>query len=116
MTANPPMTSRFQGFRCLDGAKLAVHGGHTERLTKKDGEAFYACFIEARLGGTFGSALFDFMRQRGIATVTLPITYRDSNNCWFQTDVILERDVEKPAASDLAGNRNGFPISGREKR
>ena len=25
----------------------------------------------------------------------MPITYRDSNNNWFQTDVMLERDVQK---------------------
>ncbi len=43
-------------------ARLVFHGGQTERLTTTDGEAFYPCFIEARLGGTFGSGLFDFMQ------------------------------------------------------
>lgn len=78
-----------------DGTKLVFHNGHTERLTKTDGEAFYPAFSEARLGGTFGSGLFDFLREQGIPSITLPITYRDSNNNWFQTDVILERDVQK---------------------
>jgi hypothetical protein len=78
-----------------DGTKLVFHCGHTERLTKSDGEAFYPAFLEARLGGTFGSGLFDFMRQRGIPSITVPITYRDSYNNWFQTDITLERDVEK---------------------
>lgn len=78
-----------------DGTKLVFHRGHTERLSKNDGEAFYPAFLEARLGGTFGSALFDFMRERGIPSITVAITYRDSNNNWFQTDVIFERDVQK---------------------
>jgi hypothetical protein len=108
----PAYDITISGVPLSDGAKLAVHGGHTERLTKNDGEAFYACFIEARLGGTFGSALFDFMRQRGIATVTLPITYRDSNNYWFQTDVTLERDVEKPGGLRLGWQQKRIPNHG----
>jgi hypothetical protein len=47
-----------------DGTKLVFHRGHTERLTKSDGEAFYPAFLEAKLGGTFGSGLFDFMREQ----------------------------------------------------
>jgi hypothetical protein len=78
-----------------DGAKLEFHRGHTERLTKSDGEAFYPAFVAMKLGGTFGSGLFDFMRERGILSVTVPITYRDFSNNWFQTDITLERDVEK---------------------
>lgn len=79
-----------------DGAKLAFHRSHTERLTNSDGEAFYPAFLEMGLGGIiFGSGLFDFMRERGVPSITVPITYRDSNNNWFQTDVTLERDVQK---------------------
>ena len=85
----------IQSIQLADGTKLVFHRGHTERLTKTDGEAFYPAFLEARLGGTFGSGLFDFMRERGIPSITGPITYRDSNNNWFQTDVTLERDVQK---------------------
>lgn len=48
-----------------------------------------------RLGGIFGSGLFDFMRERGIVSITVPITYRDSSDNSFQTDVTLERDVQK---------------------
>ncbi len=78
-----------------DGAKLEFHRGHTERLAKTDGEAFYPAFVGMKLGGTFGSGLFDFMRERGIQRLTVPITYRDFADNWFQTDVTLERDVEK---------------------
>ena len=84
-----------------DGARLDFHHSHTERLTKNDGEAFYPCFIEAKLGGTFGSGLFDFMRERGIKALTVPITYRDFGNCWFQSDITLTRDVEKPGGLRL---------------
>lgn len=49
-----------------DGAKLEFHRGHTERLTKTDGEAFYPAFVAMKLSGTFGSGLFDFMRERGV--------------------------------------------------
>ncbi len=92
-----------------DGAKLAFHGGQTERLTKRDGEAFYPAFLEARLGGTFGSALFDFMRERGIPSITVPITYRDSNNNWFQTDVTFERDVQKSGGLRLGWAQKRIP-------
>jgi hypothetical protein len=85
----------IHNIQLADGTKLVFHRGHTERLSKNDGEAFYPAFLEARLGGTFGSALFDFMRKRGIPSITVPITYRDSNNNWFQTDVTFERDVQK---------------------
>jgi hypothetical protein len=78
-----------------DDAKLEFHSGHTERLAKTDGEAFYPAFVGMKLGGTFRSGLFDFMRERGVQRLTVPITYRDSANNWFQTDVTLERDVEK---------------------
>ena len=78
-----------------EGGKLTFHSGHTERLTKNDGEAFYPAFVEMRLGGIFGSGLFDFMRERGVASITVPIRYRDSNNNWYQTDVTFERDVQK---------------------
>jgi len=66
-----------------DGTKLVFYRGHTERLTETDGEVFYPAFLEMRLGGTFGSGLFDFMRERGIPSITVPITYRDSSNNWF---------------------------------
>ena len=78
-----------------DGAKLEFHRGHTERLAKTDGEAFYSAFVGMKLGGTFGNGLFDFMRERGVQRLTVPITYRDFANNWFQTDITLERDVEK---------------------
>ena len=92
-----------------DGTKLVFHRGHTERLTKSDGEAFYPAFLEARLGGTFGSGLFDFMRERGIPSITVPITYRDSNNNWFQTDVTLERDVQKSGGLRLGWTQKRIP-------
>jgi pyrimidine deaminase RibD-like protein len=85
----------IHSIQLADGTKLVFHRGHTERLARTDGEAFYPAFLEARLGGTFGSALFDFMRERGTPSITVPITYRDSDNNWFQTDVTLERDVQK---------------------
>jgi hypothetical protein len=92
-----------------DGIKLVFHRGHTGRLTKSDGEAFYPAFLEGRLGGTFGSGLFDFMREGGIASITVPITYRDYNNNWFQTDVILERDVQKSGGLRLGWTQKQIP-------
>ena len=86
----------------IEGGRFAVHHGHTERLTKGDGESFYPCFIDMRLGGTsFGSGLFDFMRERHIPALTVPITYRDADNRWFQTDIAITRDVEKPGGLRL---------------
>src|SRR5260370_20079086 len=98
----PAYDITISGARLPDGARLAIHRGHTERLTKNDGEAFYPCFIDMKLGGTFGSGLFDFMRERGLSILTVPITYRDSGNCWFQTDITLERDVEKSGGLRLS--------------
>jgi hypothetical protein len=92
-----------------DGTKLVFHRGHTERLTKTDGEAFYPAVLEARLGGTFGSALFNFMRERGIPSITVPITYRDSDNNWFQTDVTFERDVQKSGGLRLGWTQKRIP-------
>jgi pyrimidine deaminase RibD-like protein len=93
----------------VDGAKLYFHHGHTERLTKNDGEVFYPAFIEMKLGGTFGSGLFDFMRERGIDALTVPITYRDFGNHWFQTDITLMRDVEKSGGLRLGWSQKQIP-------
>jgi pyrimidine deaminase RibD-like protein len=98
-----------------DGTKLVFHRGHTERLSKNDGEAFYPVFLEARLGGTFGSALFDFMRERGIPSVTVPITYRDSDNNWFQTDITFDRDVQKSGGLRLGWKQKRIPHPDSEK-
>lgn len=92
-----------------DGARLEFHGGHTERLTKNDGEAFYPAFVAMKLGGTFRSGLFDFMRERGVTRLTVPITYRDSGNNWFETDVTLERDVEKSGGLRLGWTQKKIP-------
>jgi hypothetical protein len=92
-----------------DGARLEFHRGHTERLTKSDGEAFYPCFIEMKLGGSFGRGLFDFMRERGIKSLTVPIRYKDFANDWFQTDVTLERDVEKSGGLRLGWTQKRIP-------
>ena len=92
-----------------DGARLEFHRGHTERLSKSDGEAFYPAFVAMKLGGTFGDGLFDFMRERGIRRLTAPITYRDSGSNWFQTDVTLERDVEKQGGLRLNWKRKRIP-------
>ena len=92
-----------------DGAKLAFHRGQTERLTKSDREAFYPAFVETKLGGIFGSGLFDFMRERAIPSITLPIMYRDSSNNWFQTDVTFERDVQKSGGLRLGWKQKRIP-------
>lgn len=94
-----------------DGAKLTFHCGQTERLTKNDGEAFYPAFVEMRLGGIFGSGLFDFMRERGVTSITVPITYRNSSDNWFQTDVTLERDVQKSGGLRLGWKQKRIPNS-----
>lgn len=92
-----------------DGARLEFHRGHTERLTKGDGEAFYPAFVAMKLGGTFGNGLFDFMRERGVQRLAVPITYRDSGNNWFQTEVTLERDVEKSGGLRLGWAQKQIP-------
>jgi hypothetical protein len=97
-----------------DGAKLEFHRGHTERLAKTDGEAFYPAFVAMKLGGTFGNGLFgnglfDFMRERGVQRLTVPIRYRDFANNWFQTEVTLERDVEKPGGLRLGWRQKRIP-------
>jgi hypothetical protein len=92
-----------------DGTKLVFHRGHTERLTKGDGEAFYPAFLEAKLGGTFGNGLFDFMREQGMPSITVPITYRDSYNNWLQTDVTFERDVQKSGGLRLGWKQKRIP-------
>jgi pyrimidine deaminase RibD-like protein len=99
----------IQNIQLKDGTKLVFHRGHTERLTRSDGEAFYPAFLEARLGGTFGSGLFDFMRERGVPSITVPITYRDSSNNWFQTDVTFERDVQKSGGLRLGWTQKRIP-------
>jgi hypothetical protein len=102
----PAYDITISGASLPDGARLAIHRGRTERLTKNDGEAFYPCFIDMKLGGTFGSGLFDFMREREVSILTVPITYRDSGNCWFQTDITLERDVQKSGGLRLGWSQN----------
>jgi pyrimidine deaminase RibD-like protein len=92
-----------------DGARLEFHGGHTERLSKGDGEAFYPAFVAMKLGGTFGSGLFDFMRERGVSRLTVPITYRGAGSNWFQTDITLERDVEKSGGLRLGWTQKQIP-------
>jgi hypothetical protein len=99
----------IHNIQLADGTKLVFHRGHTERLAKIDGEAFYPAFLEARLGGTFGSAFFDLMRERGIPNITVPITYTDSSNNWFQTDVTLERDVEKSGGLRMGWTQKRIP-------
>jgi hypothetical protein len=62
-----------------------------------------------KLGGIFGSGLFDFMRERGVPCITVPITYRDSSNNWFQTDVTFERDVQKTRGLRLGWKQKRIP-------
>jgi len=90
-------------------ATLVFQGGHTERLTQADDEAFYPAFIQARLGGTFGAALASFMVEEGIETVTVPLTYRDQESRWYQTDVALSRDVEKSGGLRLDWKQRAIP-------
>jgi hypothetical protein len=49
------------------------------------------------------------MRERGIPSITVPITYRDSNNNWFQTDVTFERDVQKSGGLRLGWKQKRIP-------
>lgn len=92
-----------------DGARLAFHYGHTERLTKSDGEAFYPASLEMKSHGMFGSGLFDFMREQGIRSITVPITYRDASDNWFETDATLERDVLKSGGLRLGWTQKRIP-------
>ncbi len=106
----------IHNIQLADGTKLVFHRGHTERLTKSDEEAFYPAFLEMGSRVIFGSGLFDFMRERSVVCITVPITYRDSNNNWFQTDATLERDVQKSGGLRLGWRQKRIPdpISGTE--
>jgi hypothetical protein len=90
-------------------ATIEFHCGRTERLSQDEGETFYPAFIQARLGGTFGSALFDFMVKEGVPIVVVPITYRDQDSRWYQTDVRLARDAEKSGGLRLEWKQRRIP-------
>jgi hypothetical protein len=64
---------------------------------------------EYRARSEFAREALRTMRERGIQSLTVPITYRDFASNWFQTDVTLERDVEKSGGLRLGWTQKQIP-------
>jgi hypothetical protein len=65
--------------------------GTPHHLTKGE----FAYFPASRTEGHtayLGSGLYDFMVQFKLNTITIPITYRDADENWYQTDAIIIKD------------------------
>ena len=60
-----------------------------------------------------GSRLYDFMVKHDLDTLTVPFTYHDANDDWYQTDVILIKDQ---MASSYRGSEDGITLKWKQKR
>jgi pyrimidine deaminase RibD-like protein len=95
-----------------DAGRLDI-AGTTARLSNSDEEEFFALFVVPNHGnGTFGSYLYSFMVENHLDSVAIPFRYRDADEVWYETEVLLIKDQMARSTDDaLAGVR----VSWRQK-
>lgn len=91
----------YPPFGALNGTSKLHFKNTITRLTKQDGNAQLSAWIEEAPGrAVLGNGLFEFMREKRIASTTVPILYKDARGRWYKTICTIERDVR--AAGGLA--------------
>jgi hypothetical protein len=97
----------------LSGICIFEMVGTPEQLRKGDSELSFACWRNSPSGGTLGSKLYDFMVQHDIDEFAIPVTYRDADFNWYQTDVLLIKDQ---MARSTGGSESGIRVDWRQKK
>lgn len=87
--------------------------GTPEQLRKGDPELSFGCWRNSENGGTLGNKLYDFMVQHDIDQIAIPVTYRDADFNWYQTDVLLIKDQ---MARSTSGSESGMRVDWKQKK
>lgn len=89
-----------------------IHMGSTAQHLKQ-GEPELS-FPSWRSGkeSTLGNGLYYFMVENKLDRITIPVTYRDADLNWYQTDVIL---IKNQMARSVEGSESGIQIDWRQK-
>jgi hypothetical protein len=87
--------------------------GTPEQLRKGDPELSFPCWRSSSNGGTLGNKLYDFMVQHDIDQIAIPVTYRDADFNWYQTDVLLIKDQ---MARSTGGSESGIRVDWKQKK
>jgi hypothetical protein len=87
--------------------------GTPQNLHRGEPDIAFPVSRQDRDGNSLGNCLFDFMVKHDLDIVTIPVTYRDANRKWFQTDAILIKD-QMARSSD--GSESGIRLDWKQKR
>lgn len=99
------------------GATLAgigtIHmGGTPQHLKQGEPELSFPSWRQTANNSTLGNCLYDFMVAHQLDSITIPVTYRDADFNWYQTDVIL---IKNQMARSVGGSESGIQIDWKQR-
>jgi hypothetical protein len=96
----------------LSGLGTFEMTGTPEQLRKGDPELSFGCWRDTPSGGSLGGMMYEFMVRHCIDEISIPVTYRDADFNWYQTDVRLIKDQ---MARSISGSESGIRVDWKQK-
>jgi hypothetical protein len=91
----------------LAGVATIHMDGTPQQLRQGEPELSFPSWRESEGGGSLGSGLYYFMVENKLDSITIPVTYRDADFNWYQTDVLLIKDQ---MARSAGGSESGIRV------
>lgn len=97
----------------LPGLGTVHMDGTPQHLKQGEPELSFPSWRQSGNSSTLGSGLYYFMVENQLDKITIPITYRDADFNWYQTDVLLIKDQ---MARSTGGSESGIRVDWKQKK
>jgi hypothetical protein len=96
----------------LSGLGTIHMDGTPQHLKQGEPELSFPSWRQSGNSSRLGSGLYYFMVEHQLDSITIPVTYRDADFNWYQTDVLLIKD--QMARSN--GSESGIRVDWEQKK
>lgn len=96
----------------LPGLGTIHMDGTPQHLKQGEPELSFPSWRQRGNSSTLGSGLYYFMVEHQLDKITIPVTYRDADFNWYQTDVIL---FKNQMARSVEGSESGIQIDWKQR-
>jgi len=97
----------------IPGVGRLIVWGTPRNLRRGELDLSFPVLREAVEGSSLGGQLYAFMVEHRLDTITIPFKYRDANEVFYQTDVIVIKDQ---MARSVDGSESGLRLEWKQKR
>jgi hypothetical protein len=96
----------------LTGLATIHMDGTPQQLRQGEAEIAFPSWRKSGNTSNLGNGLYYFMVENKLDSITIPVTYRDADFNWYQTDAIL---IKNQMARAVEGSESGIQIDWKQK-